>query len=40
MVVVEIVLFVYDIGNFFFGYYGEVVFNDLSLVCGGYEGNV
>lgn len=38
-VVAETASLAHDIGNPPFGHYGEVVLNDLSLACGGYEGN-
>jgi predicted deoxyguanosinetriphosphate triphosphohydrolase len=38
-VVAETASLAHDIGNPPFGHYGEVVLNDLSLGCGGYEGN-
>lgn len=38
-VVAETASLAHDIGNPPFGHYGEVVLNDLSSGCGGYEGN-
>ncbi|WP_163390956.1 deoxyguanosinetriphosphate triphosphohydrolase family protein [Enterovibrio norvegicus] len=38
-VVAETASLAHDIGNPPFGHYGEVVLNDLSKGCGGYEGN-
>ncbi|MFC3023186.1 deoxyguanosinetriphosphate triphosphohydrolase family protein [Vibrio zhugei] len=38
-VVTETASLAHDIGNPPFGHYGEVVLNDLSAGCGGYEGN-
>ncbi|CAK1910321.1 Deoxyguanosinetriphosphate triphosphohydrolase-like protein 2 [Vibrio crassostreae] len=38
-VVAETASLAHDIGNPPFGHYGEVVLNDLSAGCGGYEGN-
>ncbi|MBW3513125.1 deoxyguanosinetriphosphate triphosphohydrolase family protein [Shewanella sp. NKUCC01_JLK] len=38
-VVTETASLAHDIGNPPFGHYGEVVLNDLSSGCGGYEGN-
>lgn len=38
-VVTETASLAHDIGNPPFGHYGEVVLNDLSSECGGYEGN-
>lgn len=38
-VVAETASLAHDIGNPPFGHYGEVVLNELSAGCGGYEGN-
>lgn len=38
-VVTEAAALAHDIGNPPFGHYGEVVLNELSSDCGGYEGN-
>lgn len=38
-VVAETASLAHDIGNPPFGHYGEVVLNELSTDCGGYEGN-
>jgi len=38
-VVAETAALAHDIGNPPFGHYGEVVLNELSSGCGGYEGN-
>ncbi|EGQ7944467.1 deoxyguanosinetriphosphate triphosphohydrolase family protein [Vibrio cholerae] len=38
-VVAETASLAHDIGNPPFGHYGEIVLNDLSAGCGGYEGN-
>lgn len=38
-VVTEAAALAHDIGNPPFGHYGEVVLNELSSGCGGYEGN-
>lgn len=38
-VVTETAALAHDIGNPPFGHYGEVVLNELSSDCGGYEGN-
>ena len=38
-VVTETASLAHDIGNPPFGHYGEVILNELSLDCGGYEGN-
>ncbi|OOF15356.1 deoxyguanosinetriphosphate triphosphohydrolase, partial [Salinivibrio sp. PR932] len=38
-VVAETASLAHDIGNPPFGHYGEVVLNELSSGCGGYEGN-
>lgn len=38
-VVTETAALAHDIGNPPFGHYGEIVLNELSLGCGGYEGN-
>lgn len=38
-VVAETAALAHDIGNPPFGHYGEVVLNDLTSDCGGYEGN-
>ena len=38
-VVTETASLAHDIGNPPFGHYGEIILNELSLDCGGYEGN-
>lgn len=38
-VVTETAALAHDIGNPPFGHYGEVILNELSSECGGYEGN-
>lgn len=38
-VVAEAAALAHDIGNPPFGHYGEVILNDLTEKCGGYEGN-
>lgn len=38
-VVTEAAALAHDIGNPPFGHYGETILNELSLDCGGYEGN-
>lgn len=37
---IDLFCFVYDIGYFFYGYGGEIVFNYMMCDYGGFEGNV